>query len=196
VSVLLPDICYIDSAVIPVRFGGILRPSSGGPEMILNRLGDRTSVRVTTPPLMNTTDGRILFQRLLRGLSDGVLMKFPNRGSVVGSPGSPVVSVAVSGGSAVTIGGLSSGYTIREGQPFSIIHGGRRYLYFSNQDATASGGSASTTVRPLIRTPLSIGDVVELAAPMIEGIVDGDPTAWERSAANMAPFTFTVREIE
>jgi hypothetical protein len=68
-------------------------------------------------------------------------------------------AVSVSGGSALADQRAPSGYPIiEEGSPLSIIHGGRRYLYFADDDAAASGGSASIQVYPLIRTALTAGD--------------------------------------
>jgi hypothetical protein len=195
-SVLIPDHGYTDHAFIPIDFGGTLIPATGGEEQRLNRLGNRTALRLTTPPLRNRDDGRVMFSRLTRALTQGAYAVVPLSGAEGPSPGSPTVGVAVSGGSALQIAGLTSGYPIVEGQPLSIIHGGRRYLYFSATTTAASGGgTASIQVYPLIRTALTVGDVVELATPMIEGRIEGDPAAWERSAASFAPFAYTIREM-
>lgn len=194
-SVLIPDHGYTDHAFIPIDFGGTLVPVLGGPEQRLNRLGNRTALRLTTPPLSNSDDGRVMFSRLTRAITAGAYAVVPLSGAEGLSDGSPTVGVTVSGGSALQITGLSSGYPIIEGQPLSIIHDGRRYLYFSATTTTASGGTASIQVYPLIRTVLTAGDTVELATPMIEGRIDGDPAAWERSAASFAPFTYMIREM-
>lgn len=194
-SVTIPDHGYTDHSFMLLDFGGNLTPILGGEEQRLNRLGNRHALRLTTPPLANKDDGRVMFSRLTRARTDGALTTVPMSGGEDSSPGSPTIGVAVSGGSSVQITGLNAGYGIVEGQPFSIIHGGRRYLYFSAADASPSGGNVTLSVYPLIRTALSVGDVVELAAPMIEGSIDGDPVAWERSAASLAPFTYVVREM-
>lgn len=195
-SVTIPDHGYIDHSWMVIDFGGVLTPVGGGPEQRLNRTGNRGALRLTTPPLRNADEGRVMFSRLTRALTAGALAVVPLTGAEGASPGTPVISVAVSGGSAMSFSGVTAGYTILEGQPFSVIHGGRRYVYFAAANATASGGGTlSIQVYPLIRTSLSVGDTVELATPMIEGRIDGDPVAWERSAASLAPFTYIIREM-
>jgi hypothetical protein len=194
-SVTLPAHEFQDVAYIPLDFGGSLSPPLGGPEQRLNRLGNRTAVRITTKPLANAAEGRIFFQRLMRGRSEGVITTLPQSGLDVGSPGSPVVATGVSGGSALGISGLSSGYVLREGQPLSIIHSGRRYLHFVDADTASSGGAATISITPMIRVALTAGDTIELALPMIEGALEGDPVAWERSSASVASFTYVIREI-
>jgi hypothetical protein len=168
-SVTLPAHEFQDVAYIPLDYGGTLSGVLGGDDQRLNRLGNRMAVRITTKPLANVD---------------------------VGSPGSPVVATGVSGGSALGISGLSSGYVLREGQPLSIIHSGRRYLHFVDADTASTGGAATISVTPMIRAALTVGDTIELALPMIEGLLDGDPVAWERSAASVASFTYVVKEMK
>jgi hypothetical protein len=197
-SVLLPDVGYTDLSIIPLDFGGTLSGSLGGADQRLNRLGNRFAVRITTPPLLSKTDGRVFFQRLLSARVSGVMFRFPQAGQPVGAPGAPLVNGAVAGGSTLPIKGLTPRYPIREGQPLSIIHSSRRYLYIAGAEAIADGsGNASLALNQfaMLRTALANGDVIELGVPMIEGMLEGDPASWDRAAANSAPFVFTIREM-
>jgi hypothetical protein len=47
----------------------------------------------------------------------------------------------------------------------------------------------------MLRKPLAGDEVVELALPMIEGIIDGDATQWAYAAHGHEPFSFTLREM-
>ena len=169
-------------------------PVLGGPMQRVDRTGSRGSLDVVLPP-MRYVDGMPWCQRLKRGKKERVVMPFPQPGLVIGNPGAPVVNGAVAGGTSLPIRGLTSGYQIREGQYFSIVHGGRRYLYSADAAATASGaGTATLTISPMLRTALGDGDTIEIAAPMIEGILAGDETSWNVNTAFHVGLAFTVVE--
>lgn len=173
-----------------VRWGSNLIPSLGGPVQNLTRLGDRHALDVTMPPL-SYRDAMAWVQRLKRGLSEGVIFEFPQPGFNTGAPGSPLVNGAHAGGTTLSIKGLSSGYSLAEGQFLSIIHVGRRYLYSAN-----AAGSASVVITPMLRTPLSNNDLIEIQTPMIEGYLEGDEQGWTIDAAHHVGLSFTIVERE
>jgi hypothetical protein len=107
-----------------------------------------------------------------------------------------LVRDAVIGGTTIPIKGLTSGYQIREGQFISVIHAGRRYVYMATADVTANEGyGLDVPIFPLLRTPLSINDVVEVARPMIEGFVSpGEELSWQFAVDRLVSFSFTVSE--
>src|SRR3546814_160979 len=84
-------------------FGGTLTPFLGGPEQRINRLGTRLGIRVSMPPMRNGDNGRIFVSRLLQAKQDRLLMDWPQPGFTIGAPGSPLVSTAASGGTALAI---------------------------------------------------------------------------------------------
>lgn len=179
-AIALPTCPLPDSAQPFLRdFGGNLVPFLGGPEQRINRIGTRLGMRFTMPP-MEGADARAFVARLVRGRQDRVLMPWHLADFDPGSPGSPAINAAAAGGSAVSIKGLSAGYTVREGQFFSIVHSGRRYMHMSNGDVTASGGVAAVSIYPPLRTSVSVNDVVEMAAPMLEGAPSpGEGLSWD-----------------
>jgi hypothetical protein len=194
-SVELPVTQYLSAQPGMLDWGGNLMPALGGPEQRINRLGNRSILTITVDP-ETEYEARILLQRLLRAKSEGALMPWPQSGLKVGSPGSPLVNGPVTGGTSIPLKGLTPHYSIREGQPFSIIIGGRRYLHFSDGQVVAdAAGNAAVVVTPMLRKPLLGNEVVELAKPMLEGALVGDTMAWDIAAHGHEPFTFTIREM-
>ena len=195
--ITLPDSVVPNEATVSLRdFGGVLTPFLGGPEQRINRLGTRFAVSVTLPPKRTRDEALVIQSRLLRAREDRLLMEFPQPDFDTGDPGSPIVSTAVASGSSLPISGVTPGYQIKEGQFASIIHAGRRYLHIFAADYTfGSGGAATLIIWPMLRTPLSAGDVVEIAVPKIEGLVSpGDELSWQLSVDRFAAFTFQVSE--
>lgn len=196
-AILLPDNAVPNSAEVFLReFGTILVPFLGGPEQHIDRIGTRFGLRVTLPPKATRDEARVIQSRLLQGRKSRLLMPWPQPGVVVGSPGAPRVREAVNGGTFLPLKGLSSGLKMREGQFLSVVHLGRRYVYMLTADVTASdSGELGAAIFPLLRTPLSINDVVEIETPMIEGLVSpGEELSWQVSVDHLVSFSFTISE--
>lgn len=123
-------------------------------------------------------------------------MEWPQPDFDAGDPGAPLVSAAVNSGSAVMLKGMTAGYQVKEGQFLAFIHGGRRYLHIFAADGTvAPGGTITSPVWPMLRTALSLNDVVEIVEPKIEGIVNpGDEVSWQIAVERLASFSFTLAE--
>jgi hypothetical protein len=177
-------------------FGGVLTPFLGGPEQMLVRIGTRFGVRVSLPPMRTDVLGRIYISRLLQGRQNFALLKWPLLEFNPGTPGTPLIATAATSGSSLALKGLTAGYVIKEGQFFSIIVSGQRYLYMANADVTASGGGTATvSMFPLLRKAVSVNDVVEIAQPMIEGLVSpGDELSWEIASNRFMGIGFTIME--
>lgn len=176
-------------------FGGVLTPFLGGPEQLVVRPGTRFGARVSVPPMRSDELGRIYVSRLVQGRINGILMRWPLLEFNPGSPGSPLIAAGASSGSTIQIKGLSSGYVIKEGQYFSIITGGRRYLYMATNNVTSSGGNATVSIFPLLRKAVVTNDVVEMAQPMIEGLISpGDELGWEIASNRFMNINFTIME--
>ena len=186
-----------DFQVLVRDFGGVLTPFLGGPEQRINRVGTRFGLRVTLPPL-EAGEGMPYLSRLLTGREQTVLLPWPLLDFDPGTPGAPRVNGNVSGGSILPLRGLTVGSQIKEGQFFSVIHNGRRYIHMFTANATANiSGIASVTIYPMLRTNLLDNAVVEIAAPMIEGFVSpGDEISWSIGLSNDREISFSVMEAQ
>jgi len=195
--IAMPEGVHPSDAVVLLRdFGAVLTPFLGGPEQRINRLGTRFALRVTLPPMDTKDEALVVQSRLLRSREDRLQMAWPQPGFDTGYSGAPIVAATVASGTTLPLAGLIPGYVIREGQFFSIIHAGRRYVHmFAANRSVAGDGSVSAAVWPMIRTPLSIADVVEIAVPRIEGLVSpGEEVSWQISVDRMVSFSFTISE--
>lgn len=176
-------------------YGADQKAPMGGAYQRLNRLGNRFALQITYPRLKPEPDGRILASRLRRAKTEGALFPVPQPGLDLGSPGSPVVNGAGQMGSSLTLRNFAPGYTVREGQFFSIIHGGRRYLHCAAADATSTGGGNITlTLYPMLRIRPADGAICEFAKPYIEGIVAGSSIDVEQTIAKSQIPTILITE--
>lgn len=177
-------------------FGGELVPFLGGEVQRLNRLGSRLGIRVTMPPMRGVVAGQFT-ARLLRGRQERVLLEWPVLDFDPGTPPAPMIAAA-SSGTALSLKGLGTLYQVAEGQPLSVVHGGRRYMHICTGAVTANTvGSAVVGVFPPTRVTYSVNDAVEIAAPKIEGLVSpGDELSWEMSLAHTMGFAFSVMETK
>ncbi|MDX3908425.1 MAG: hypothetical protein QHC67_01205 [Sphingobium sp.] len=154
-----------------LSFGGILTPFLGGPTQRINRLGTRWAMRFSMPP-MAAELARRWVAALAQGVDRGAVMAIP-QDIDVGDPGAPLLSASVTAGTTLPLKGMSAGYGVKAGQYLSIIHSGQRYVHIFGADANVSaGGTINASVWPMIRTGLFVNDVVEIAAPKIEGWLD------------------------
>lgn len=176
-------------------WGGELTPPFGGVSQRIDRLGSRHSIDVVVPPKAMEPDGRIWISRLKRAKQQGGIIAFPQPDFEAGAPGAPLVASAVAAGSVVPLKGLNPGYVVREGQWLSISHGGRWYIYSVDQDTMASAdGTLSLLVTPMLRSQLSLNDVVRLDAPWLEGWISGNELAWTIDTARFVGLAFSVTE--
>jgi len=187
------------SAVTPslVDFGNTLTPALGGSEQRINRLGNRFRLSVTMPPMQNKEQGMKFVNRLVRGRSEGLRMKFPLSGFNPGTPGSPAVDGANHAGRLLDVAGFTPGYQIKEGQFFSIETDGQHYLYMIDADNSSSTGApygANLVINPMLRIPPSDGDICHFAQPMIEGLIEGSETQWNYALDYNVGIEFTIKE--
>lgn len=176
-------------------WGSDQKAPMGGAFQRLNRLGNRFALEITYPRLKPEPDGRILASRLRRAKTEGALFPVPQPGLVIGVPGAPVVNGAGQAGLALLLRGFAAGYVVREGQFFSIIHGGRRYLHVADADAVANqAGGLVVGLYPMLRVRPADGAICEFAKPYIEGIVAGASIDLELTAAKAMLPTILITE--
>ncbi|UIJ43729.1 hypothetical protein LZK98_11570 [Sphingomonas cannabina] len=163
------------SQPVPVDFGGTLTPALGGPVQHIDRVGSRWSWQIVTPTMHEEPDGRIWRARLHKAQKTTGLILIPEPDLVIGNPGAPVVATNIAAGRLLAISGLTAGFVIPEGKWLSLIVNGQRYADKVEEQVTASaGGTATVTLRNLLRVPLAGGETVELAAPKLEGSISPD----------------------
>lgn len=176
-------------------WGADQKSPGGGAFQRLNRLGNRFALEISYPRLKPEPDGRILASRLRRAKTEGALFPFPQPGLVIGNPGAPVVNGSGQAGTTINLRGFAIGYTVREGQFFSIIHGGRRYLHCANANATANGsGQVTLSIHPMLRIVTADGAICEFTKPYIEGIVAGSSIDVELTIARSQVPTVLITE--
>lgn len=195
--IVMPDWVVPNGATPFLRdFGTVLTPFLGGPEQRINRLGTRFGVRITLPPAQTRSEALIIQSRLLRAREDRLRMEWMQPDFDTGAPGAPRVAAAIVSGTAVPLKGMTPGYQVKEGQFLGFVHAARRYIHIFAADGTvAIDGTLNAQVWPMLRTNLSNNDVVEIAPPMIEGLVSpGEELSWQISVDRLASFSFTLSE--
>ena len=164
----------------------------GGNRQRNDRKGDHYSVDFNMPP-MEPNDAR-LWRKLMTS-SATVLMRMPQPGFVIGTPGAPLINGGLQLGSTLNLKGLTPGYMVREGQFFSIVTLGRRWLYAADADATADGaGNIAIPLEVMIRTNHLDGDVVEIADPKIEGFPEVAEDAFTIGEDGYVWLSFSIEE--
>lgn len=172
-------------------------PSQGGPQTRVLRLGDRWAGEFVTYVASYAEEGRVYLSRLVRGMTDTVVIPVPEPGMRGGDYGAPVIAAAGAFGSSVQIGGLGAGRVIPEGKFLSIITGGQRFLYQATATTTANGtGQATVPIYPMLRRQPQLNDVVELSEPKMEGFVQGNQVQWEVTKSKRIGFVFQIMERE
>jgi hypothetical protein len=197
-SILLPTTPGITaSAPQLLDFGTVQQGALGGAAQRLNRLGNRFALTVECAPAPGDA-GRIFFARLAKAVTAGAIMAFRQPWLTIGAPGAPVVNGSGQSGSVLNLRGFTAGYQAREGQFFSLIHGGRRYLHQWAADATANGaGVLSAAITPMLRVSPADGAVVEVAQPYIEGLISAEAARARISVELLfEPFSFTISEAQ
>lgn len=176
-------------------WGAEQRATQGGASQRLNRMGSRFSLDITYPRLRPEPDARILVARLRRAKVEGALFPFLQPGLEIGSPGSPLIDGGGQAGSSIALRGFAPGYLVVEGQFFSIVHEGRRYLHASADDAVAgSDGKLTLPIGPMLRISPANGTVCEFEQPYIEGSIGGNSVDVEHTVMKAVVPTIVITE--
>lgn len=168
---LTPLAAYSHSPKL-MDFGGFLAPSTGGAVLRVDRMGNRHAIDFVLPPMRMEPHGRLWSSRLKRAKTEGAFMRMPQVDFRPGAAGVPVVAARTVGGRLLPVAGGQPGGRVREGQFLSVIHEGRRYLHSVDAEVGfGADGTALLQVTPMLRTPLDIGDAIEIAQPRVEGLI-------------------------
>lgn len=180
-----------------VDWGAFLTPGLGGPVQRVNRLGSRYRISVTYPPLPSKKEGRIFLGRLMRGKSEGVRLPFPLLDFDPGAPGDVRINGGSQTGSSLVVDGITPNYVFREGQPLSILTGGKHHLYFVAAEMIASNtGTATLPLTTMLRRPHLDNDEVHVGKPMIEGFIAGDELSWNIGVERLVSLSFDITESQ
>lgn len=160
----------------------------------INRKGGRYKVAFSFGPYL-PAQGDIMVARLIAGKQAGLRVKYPLLKSQ-GSPGTPLLNGAVTTGRIINIDGLTPGYVCGEGFWLSIVKDGRHYLHSVGIGGTANGsGQLQIELNELLRDPMPDNAVINLAQPMVEGIVEGDSWQWQLPDDELIRIEFTIEEM-
>lgn len=175
-------------------FGASVEPATGGRRTWVDRLGSRWAWRFETATMKLEPQGRLWSEKLDRARRVGALIALEQPDLNVGAPGSPVVRSSTATGRTVPVQGATPGYAVKAGSWVSLVVDGQRYLDRVTEQVVADAtGEMDLTLRYLIRAPLSVGDVVELGRPKIEGVLE-DLAGGAWSNDRVTSFVFTITE--
>lgn len=177
-----------------IDFGGVLRPSTGGALLRVDRQGSRYKAGLTFPPFDDPAHGRVIVSRLIRAKRLGLRVEWPLLAPQ--EIEDAVVDGAGQAGTSIAIRGLTPRRVVREGFWLSLVRAdGQHFLHnAAGQVLADAAGRANLRLSEMLRWPFADGDKVKLVRPMIEGIVDGDEQAWAISVEKFVSIEFTVEE--
>lgn len=176
-------------------WAALQEPALGGVTQRIARLGSRYAIDFTSPPLRIEPEGRRWIALLQQAQRSGARLAFPQVEFVVGTPGSPTVDGAHTGGTTLSIAGATPNYAIKQGQALNLTVAGRAYLYFAAATAVLDdAGAGDVMLTTPMRTHLAGGEAVELAKPVIEGWLDGTMREWPLAESRTVSLSFTVTE--
>jgi hypothetical protein len=177
-----------------VDTGAIQRSPLGTWAQRLNRPGNHFAIDVVAPTTRGADVGRILISRLVRGMEEGLLLPFVQDVKPCVSA-DPVIDGAGQAGRTLNLRGWQAAAWAKEGQFFSIIQGGRRYVHMITAQALAgSDGKMVVSIYPMLRVEPADGAVCEFQRPMIEGFMVGDNLEWQLQTAPFIDVSFSVEE--
>jgi hypothetical protein len=177
-----------------VDVGAVQRSPLGATAQRLNRPGNHFAIDVEAPTSRGGDIGRVLIARLILGMEEGLILPFVQDFKPCVSP-DPVVDGAGQAGRTLNLRGWQAAAWAKEGQFFSIIQGGRRYVHMiTAQSFAGTDGKMAASIYPMLRVPLDDGAVCEFQLPMIEGFMVGDNLEWQIQTAPFIDVTFSVEE--
>ena len=170
------------------------QPVLGGESQRLSRLGDRFAMAVVLRK-MKYRDAMRWLRARIQAFTDTVVYPVYQKGFSPGRPGTPLVNGGSQSGTSLVCDGFRANYKGFDGQYFSIIISGKRYLHMLTADFIASsGGAATISFLPMLRATPADNAVLEFAQPKIEGFVQGNQADWEPERTRLEGLSFTIVE--
>lgn len=184
----------VEISIRQIDFGGTLTPGLGGPVQRINRNGNRFAVAVQMPP-MKPIDARAWLAALNRGVREGVRWRLRQVELLPGSPGAVRVNGGGQAGTSLVVDGANPNYPFRLGQFFNLVDGGNAYLHQLAAAVNANNsGAATLTIVPPLRVEPADNALLEIGAPVVEGLLADNGFEWSVDRARLAGISFTIIE--
>ena len=177
-------------------YGLTLRPALGGAVQRVSRAGSRYRAEMSFPPLKGANARRTISRLLEAKRTGGIRVTFPLMDEPQGVPGAPLVDGAGQSGTSLAIRGLAPFYAFKEGFWLSVIAAsGQPYLHNCRSNLRADAtGHATIVIEPPLRVPFADGATILLAAPVIEGFIDGGDWSWDIDVQRTYGMSLTIEE--
>lgn len=172
-----------------------LNPAFGGPRQRLARKGSRFAIDVSIPALSLKGCGRALIADLIRGETEPVSVIIPQPGVHTTGLGAPLVNGSGHAGSFLPVKNFTPEIVLPKGLWLSITTSGQRFLYMLTNEAYVPPTPFSMPIWPMLRRPPANNDVIEVAAPRIEGFV-APSSEWSVARIGSVGISFTIEERE
>jgi hypothetical protein len=159
------------------------------------RKGSKYVASFAYGPFNDPSEARVMESRLLQAkLSGGIRVPLPLLWSQ-GNPGAPVVDGEVLTGRVLPIKGLVGSYIAKEGYWLSIEVSGQHYLHKVAIGGQANNaGELSITLAEMLRVELAGDEVIHLARPMIEGVIDAQSVGFGYDVNRAPIIEFAIKE--
>jgi hypothetical protein len=170
-----------------------LTPAFGGDVQRIARLGSCYALDIDLPPML---DRDAQDWSAIDDETATCTLQLVQPGLDVGAPGNDVlVDGAAQTGTTLNLKGLTPYYPFRRRQWLSITTSGRLYAYRVKTAVIAdAAGEVSVVLETMLRAVHADNDVVEVAAPRIEGFCTVPDGAWTIDLSGHVALSFTIRE--
>lgn len=170
-----------------------LRPAFGGATQRIARAGSRWAFDVEMPPM--TAAMALDWVNILHE-TDTCILRLPEPGITIGSPGTPLVNGGSQTGSSLITDAWGASYAIPKGKFVGVSVSGLQYLYQTTTAVTASGGGAATlALRPMLRASPADNAALIINPATVEGFVTLSDGSMNISVNRLVEgFTFTIEE--
>lgn len=166
--------------------------------------GARWSMSLTMPPLERDGEASVLeaFIAKLRGQAVRAVMPVFKRATPLGTwAGAPAVNNEVGSptlaqtGTSIEVNGFTAFATVKAGDYFNLGSGGE--LHMVTEDATAdSGGRATLSIQPAIRTSPAHGTLLVSSSPKVPLMILTDPhPRWRIKPSDINEFALDFVEV-
>lgn len=172
---------------------GELRSAFGGSMQRISRTGSRWAFDVVMPPM--TAASALEWVNILEE-ADTCILRLPEPGITIGSPGTPLVNGATQTGTSLITDAWTASYAIPKGKFVGVSVSGLQYLYQTTTAVTASGAGAATLVlRPMLRASPADDAALIVNPATVEGFVTVADGALGISVNRLVEgFSFTIEE--
>lgn len=170
-----------------------LRPAFGGATQRIARSGSHWAFDVEMPPMSHA---QALDWVNILDETDTCILRLPEPGITIGSPGTPLVNGASQTGTSLITDAWGASYAIPKGKFVGVTVSGLQYLYQTTTAVTASGGGAATLVlRPMLRASPADNAALIINPATVEGFVSLSDGSMNISVNRLVEgFTFTIEE--